>query len=231
MEAEKYRHELKFLSSRGELLLLENRIRHICRPDGHVGKEGSYRIRSLYFDTYDDSCYYENEAGADDRRKYRIRIYNGNPDEIKLECKETLHGMKRKEICRLTGQQCRQLMQKQPVTEVQAGQELLERFLVERSTRLFEPKVIVEYTRAPYVHPAGNVRITFDRQIASSYRIEEFLEPVIPCRSILAQGQEILEVKYDEGLPGAIRELVTAGQQLRQISFSKYALCRKYSMR
>ena len=47
----------------------------------------------------------------------------------------------------------------------------------------------------------------------------------------MAQDVHILEVKYDELLPGTIRELLTAGQQLSQISFSKYALCRRYSMR
>jgi len=230
MEEERYRHELKFLSSPRELFLLENRIRHICRTDANTGGGKTYKIRSLYFDTYDNRCFHENEAGVDGRRKYRIRIYNGNGDLIKLECKETLHGMKRKDVCRLTGEQCLQLMQGR-AAQAQEGQELLERFLAERSIEMLKPRIIVEYIRAPYVHPVGNVRITFDRNIGFNEKITDFLKPEIACRRIMAWDQELLEVKYDKALPGAVRELLTAGQQLRQTSFSKYALCRKYSMR
>lgn len=227
---EKYRHEWKFLCGEGELQMLEDRIRHICPLDSHVGEDGRYTIRSLYFDTYDDRCFYENEAGIDHRKKYRIRIYNGNPDVIHLECKETLHGLKKKDVCLLSLQQCRQLMSKAPVTEFSSGQELLRRFIVEQQMQLLMPKVIVEYVRTPYIFAAGNVRITFDRYIRSSLEISRFLEPHVSGRCIMAQDSHILEVKYDEGLPGAIMDLLSSGLTLSRISFSKYCLCRKYCM-
>lgn len=228
---EQYRHELKFLCGEGELRLLEERIRHICPLDSHVGEDGRYTIRSLYFDTYDDRCFYENEAGVDQRKKYRIRIYNGKTNIIQLECKESLHGMKRKEACLLSLQQCRQLIERTAVTELLPEQELLRRFLTARSTQLLTPKVIVEYVRTPYVYAVGNVRITFDRYIRSSSEISRFLEPRVSGRSVMAQDSHILEVKYDEGLPGTVRELLSSGRELSTTSFSKYYLCRKYGMR
>lgn len=227
----KYRHELKFVCDERQLILLEDRIRHICTLDSHVDDSGKYLVRSLYFDTYDDCCLYENETGVDQRKKYRMRLYNGNADLIYLECKEALHGLRSKDICSLTKQQCRQLMYDQPVTEVLPQQELLRNFLLHRSMELFRPKVIVEYTRTPYVHEAGNVRITFDRCIRSSSSINRFMEKKIPGRSIMEQGSHILEVKYDEGLPGAIEEMLSSGQRLLRSSFSKYSLCRQYGMR
>lgn len=230
MEKQDYRHELKFLCREGQLQVMEEKIRHICHLDPHVDKEGKYIIRSLYFDTYDDQCLFENEAGVDYRKKYRIRLYNGNTDSIYLECKETQHELKHKDICRLTGQQGKQLMLKQPVREILPEQELLRRFLAVRSTEILLPKVIVEYTRTPYVYAMGNVRITFDRYIRSSSAVSNFLEPRVPGREIMAQDMHILEVKYDGFLPGVIRELLAAGQQLSRTSFSKYALCRMYSM-
>ncbi|MCM1542614.1 MAG: polyphosphate polymerase domain-containing protein [Blautia sp.] len=225
---EQYRHELKFLCGEGELRLLERRIRNICALDSHVGENGRYTIRSLYFDTYDDQCFHENEAGVDQRKKYRIRIYDGKTDVIHLECKETMHDLKRKESCALTLQQCRQLIGGKLVTEALPGQELLERFLAVRSMSLLLPKVIVEYVRTPYVYAAGNVRITFDRNIRSSSDMGRFLEPQISGRRVMAQDSHILEVKYDEGMPGAVRELLATGQDLSRISFSKYCLCRQY---
>lgn len=226
-----YRHELKFLCGEGQLRILEEKIRHICRLDPHTGRDGTYVIRSLYFDTIDDRCFYENEAGVDCRRKYRIRLYNGNTDTVYLECKETRHGLKHKDACLLTGKQSRQLMLGWPVMEVLSDQGLLLRFLAARSAQILLPKVIVEYTRTPYIYGVGNVRVTFDRYIRSSSVVTGFLEPGIPGREIMAQDVHILEVKYDKMLPGAIREFLTAGQELSQTSFSKYALCREYSMR
>ena len=111
------------------------------------------------------------------------------------------------------------------------GQDLLRRVLVEQRIQLLMPKVIVEYIRTPYVYAAGNVRITFDRNIRSSAETGRFLEPQVSGRCVMAQDCHILEVKYDEGLPGAIREFLAAGQNLSSTSFSKYYLCRKYSMR
>lgn len=127
-------------------------------------------------------------------------------------------------------QQCQQLMDKKPVTGNMPEQDLLRRFLVEQRTQLLQPKVIVEYVRTPYVYMAGNVRITFDRHIRSSKEIGRFLESRISGRSVMAQDSHVLEVKYDEGLPGAIRELLSSGQGLSRTSFSKYCLCRKYGM-
>lgn len=236
MDTRKYRHELKFLCGENELFHMENKIRHICRLDKHAGDSGTYAIKSLYFDTIDDRCYSENMAGTDPRKKYRIRIYNDQTDTIHLECKYSRHGLKSKDTCSITRAQCENLMRgisiwdslrEEDSTENSKQQELLRRFLAERDMEILSPKVIVEYVRTPYVFPAGNVRITFDRNIRSSPKISSFLERTQAMRSILPQGIHILEVKYDEMLPGAILELVSGGQDLQRTSFSKYALCRQ----
>ncbi len=242
-----YRHELKFLCEERQLCVIENRIRHICRQDAYAGESGAYLVRSLYFDTYDDRCYQENLAGADCRKKYRIRAYNDETDKLRLECKYSRRGMKAKESCAIDGLRCRELaaagtkaaiegLGGSPGTGIQEGaasqgRELLDRFLLERRMELLEPKVVVEYERRPYVYGAGNVRITFDRAIRTSPEVGAFPEKSKTGRSILPEGVHILEVKYDEALPGAVRELLTAGQELRRTSFSKYALCRKYGIR
>ena len=211
---------------------MEEKIRHLCKPDPHAGNSGSYVIRSLYFDTYSDDCLAANLSGIDNRKKYRIRIYDGNPDFIRLECKYSHHNLKAKEMCVLTAGQCESLMHGAslplPPEETAPG-ELLHYFLLERSTLLLTPRVIVEYMRTPYIFPAGNVRITFDRSIRSSGQTRHFLGKKIPFRTVLPDGIHILEVKYDEFLPDAIRELLAEGQDLRRTSFSKYSLCRSYS--
>lgn len=223
-----YRHELKFLCSEQELRLIESRIRHICRKDAHAGEDGVYHIRSMYFDTPNNEFYYENEAGTDPRHKYRIRIYNGNDGIIKLERKSTAHGMKKKDVCTITKEQCECLLENRAVSDCEDNQKVLAEFLTERQMKLLTPKVIVEYVRTPYVYPVGNVRITFDRNISSAAN-KKFLEKNIPLRAIMPEGMHVLEVKYDEILPYAILELIDSEHRLRRTSFSKYALCRKFS--
>lgn len=235
MSTESYRHELKFLCAEKDLRHMERKVRSLCPPDSHVGSSGSYRIKSLYFDTVDDQCYLENLAGEDHRSKYRIRIYDDHTDQIRLECKSSLHDRKRKETCDLSERQYALLTGRltahiPPETDETETPRLLERFLAQQRTKLLRPKVIVEYVRTPYIFPAGNVRITFDRNIRSSPQVTDFLGTCRTFRSILPPDVHILEVKYDRMLPGAIRELLAGGQDLRRTSFSKYAMCRRYGI-
>ncbi len=232
MENLRYRHELKFLCSAGSSYVMENKIRHVCKPDPYADDRGRYVIRSLYFDSYGDRCFREGIDGTDERKKYRIRIYNGCSEMIRLECKYSVHGMKAKESCVITERQCESLIRNRPVPGIGSGQgELLARFLAEQKAEFLQPKVIVEYTRSPYIYEAGNVRITFDRNLGSGWEVEKFLEPCIRRRGVFPVGEELLEVKYDEVLPAAIAEILAAGQQLSSTSFSKYVLCRKCGMR
>ena len=239
-----YRHELKFLCEERQLCIIEDRIRHICKPDPYAKEGGFYSVRSLYFDTYDDRCYYENLAGVDGRRKYRIRVYNDDTDKLKLECKYSYRGRKAKEVCSIDGERYKEVLEgaglrksfgvqgaKRLEVENSGGTDLLRRFLAEKYIEVLEPKAVVEYERTPYVYGAGNVRITFDRAIRTSHQVRAFPERSKISKGILPEGVQILEVKYDEVVPAAVRELLTAGQDLRVISFSKYALCRQYGYR
>ena len=230
MDTLDYRHELKFICSGQRLFLLENKIRHLCAPDPHAEPSGTYVVRSLYFDTYDDKCLLEGMAGTDNRKKYRIRIYNRGDETIKLECKHSYRGLKAKETCLISREQCECLINDDPIGEIGSSQELLRRFIWEKSTTFLRPKVIVEYTRTPYICIIGNVRVTFDRDICSSADVSRFLEKNIQRRGILQEGKQLLEVKYDEMIPSAVLDLLTAGQQFNRTSFSKYVLCRQYGM-
>ena len=62
-----YRNEIKYLVSETQLVLLENRIRNLIQPDRHAGADGTYQIRSLYFDDFENTYYRENEMGTDPR--------------------------------------------------------------------------------------------------------------------------------------------------------------------
>jgi SPX domain protein involved in polyphosphate accumulation len=224
-----FRHELKYVISVAELAMLRNRIQNLIPLDSHVGETGAYSIRSLYFDDYENSCFYENENGTDPREKFRIRIYNGSADKITLECKRKERGKTLKTSCPLTIEQTRMLMQGRTLPDIAAQPEVLRKLTLRMLTKRMRPVVIVEYDRIPYVYKNGNVRITLDRNVSSSKCVECFLDAQIPKRPVMPTGQHLLEVKFDEYLPDFIHHNLNL-HSLTQTAYSKYYLCRKYTL-
>lgn len=229
MEECKYRHEFKYLCSYAQLRMIQARMTGLVSLDAHVGANGIYNIRSLYFDDYYDRYLKENEAGTDPREKFRVRIYNHSSKQISLELKKKVRGKTQKLSCPLTEEQCRILMAGEILQLDKQAPALLQKFCLLMKTNLLRPKIIVEYERVPYVYLHGNVRVTLDENIASSHRVDLFLEDQIPLRPILPAGQHILEVKYDEYLPDFIYHTVQI-DSLRTTAFSKYYLARRYSL-
>ena len=224
----KFRHELKYPVTTAQLAMLRNRMNHLLQLDRHAGTDGRYTIRSLYFDDYRNRCYYENENGTDPREKFRIRIYNHSAERITLECKRKERGKTLKTSCLLTEEQTRMLMAGKALPDISSQPPLLQKLTMEMLMYHMKPVVIVEYDRIPYVYKDGNVRITLDTNMSSSREIDKFLDAQLPKRPIMATGQQLLEVKYDEFLPDFIyRDLQL--ESLQQTAYSKYYLCRKYA--
>ena len=223
----KYRHELKYTITNAELNLIQSRVNHLIPLDSHTGSSGAYSIRSLYFDDYDDRCFWENENGTDPREKFRIRIYNHSPERITLECKRKERGKTLKTACPLTREQTESLMAGRVLPNIGQQPPLLQKLTLEMLTHRLRPVVIVEYDRIPYVYPGGNVRITLDTNLSSSAAVGCFLDERIPKRPVMPVGQQLLEVKYDEYLPDFIYRSLQL-PSLRQTAFSKYYLCRKF---
>lgn len=219
-----YRVERKYLVSDSDLVLLGKRLRTVMKLDPHqVGN--SYQIKSVYLDDVMDSCMDENDAGIDDRQKYRIRTYGGAEHTIKLEIKEKKSGYTKKTGCSLSQHECLQILHGNAALAF-GERKPLNLLLAQMRCRNMRPKALITYERTAFVHPAGNVRITFDRNIMASSDYAAFLSetqsyyvPVLPT------GMSVLEVKYDEFLPDAIAQQLELGM-LRQTAFSKYYLGR-----
>ena len=223
-----FRHELKFIISRCQMMAVENSLLGIMQKDKHLSGD-SYNIRSIYFDDYQHSCYYENENGTDPREKFRIRIYDSSSDFIRLELKRKERLMTKKIQCELSLEQYNKIMAGEPLSNFESLPPLLKKFELQRMTRLLSPDVIVDYQRVPYVCSIGNVRVTFDMDISSSVNFDSFFDKDIPKRPILQSDMLVLEVKYDELLPSYIENVIKSVSG-RKTSFSKYYLCKKYSL-
>ena len=224
-----YRHEFKYQCSTAQLEIVRHRLGGILKLDKNA-LQGEYCIRSMYFDSLSLRCFNENENGTDPREKFRIRIYNASSSRISLECKRKERGKTYKTSCLLTIEEFDAIMHRRFTLDVKKMHPVFRKFYYLMLTEHFAPSVIVEYDRVPFVCPLGNVRITLDKNIRSSDSFDQFFSPSLPTRPIMPAGQHLLEVKYDEYIPDYIKELIQM-EGLRQATFSKYYLCKKYSMR
>ena len=228
MENNSYRHEFKYLVDEKQLVVLESRIKGIMSLDEHAN-EGTYNIRSMYFDDYDNSCFYANEDGLNEREKYRIRIYNSSNEKISLECKRKVNGMTQKLSCPLSTEQYYELVNGKPSKLCFEANELIASLAEKIISVRMKPAIIVDYNRKPFVYKSGNVRITFDRYISSSTCFDRFFDKDMSKRPVMPNEYQLLEVKYDDYLPSYLYECLQI-DNLNQTTYSKYYYCRKISL-
>lgn len=221
-----YRNEWKYICSEFQLKMIEHLLSPLMQKDAHASQDGSYTIRSIYFDDIYDSFVEENESGVDRRFKIRIRIYDGSLQLIRCEVKYKEYGMTKKESCMISKECCEKMIRNEHLTWEEAQEhKVLSLIYLWQKTRLLKARAIVEYDRRVFISAAGNVRITFDRNIRCSKNVERFFEKNIYAVPILEPGEHVLEVKFDEFLPDVISNVLQRCE-LMQTSFSKYYLSR-----
>ncbi len=224
----KYRHELKYQVSRSDYLAIRQRIRAVMQLDSHADSGGHYTIRSIYFDNADDKALREKIDGIARREKFRIRYYNDDFSNLSLEKKMKHNNLCLKLDAPLTEEECRKILRGDTDFMLGSPHELIRELYCKMKTEQLRPRVLVSYTREPYVYAAGNVRVTFDSRIRSTLYHGEFLEETVHDISATDRpGDIILEVKFDEFLPDIIRDLIQC-EGIRQGAFSKYGACRRF---
>ncbi len=222
----KMRHELKHIINRADYLLLKGRLSKLFQRDLHTGAHGEYRVRSLYFDTPGDHALRDKISGVARREKFRLRLYNGNTSYIRLEKKIKQNGMCAKASAMLSEEQVQRLLAGDIAWLFDSGEPLLIELYSKMQGRQLRPKTVVEYVREPFLYPAGNVRITLDRDIRSGLMNTGFLNPELPLMDTF-EAYAVLEIKYDRFIPDVAAWAVQLSGR-RQAAFSKYAICRKY---
>ena len=221
------RHELKYFINPAELEALRQRLRGALAMDGHCVGGRPYAIRSLYFDDIEDSAFYDKQAGVMHRDKYRIRIYNLSDKAIFLERKRKAGDLIQKSSVQITRRLCDQLIDGNPAGLYKANSPLLQDMYVQMRTRLLRPRVIVDYAREAYIHPAEEVRITFDLALRSGLFSRDLFNAGLPTVCPHDRNVEILEVKFNNFLPDYIAGLLH-GVEAERSAVSKYILCRRY---
>jgi hypothetical protein len=220
------RHELKFRINKGQSQILQKRFAATLKTDPHMEPNGRYRVSSLYFDDVINSALKEKESGVYRRSKYRIRIYNNSDKKIKFERKTKIGDYNLKEAAELTRGEAERIIAGDIGFLADSKYRLLREFYLESRQKILRPVVFVEYDRVAYIHPVGNVRITFDTGLCTSLGQTSFFESKTSKMGVVGEDNVIMEVKYNDVIPEFIRGLFLDTIQLRT-GISKFELCRR----
>ncbi|HMZ67374.1 MAG TPA: polyphosphate polymerase domain-containing protein [Leptospiraceae bacterium] len=223
-EKKKYRHELKYLINYQEYFLIRSRVRSVLPSDSNVDGDGSYTVRSLYFDDYNNSSYYDKYAGILKRAKHRIRIYNYSDQRINYEKKNKYGQYNHKETALITKEQFYAILSGDFEFLLKSPNSLLSKLYYECRINLLRPRIIVDYEREPYVLAAGDVRLTFDKNIRAGIDGFDIFDKDIPTIETMDPGTLVMEVKYTEFLPNIVRDILASSSAL-YVESSKYILC------
>ena len=224
-QGERFRHEWKFEISHSDRVEIRQRMRAVARPDAHA-KNGTYRVRSLYFDNAADRALREKLDGVNRREKFRIRCYDGDASVIHLEKKSKLCGLCSKLSADLRAEEAQKIIGGELGWMAADSRPLVRELYAGMRAQGLRPRTIVDYDREPFVYGPGNVRVTLDYNIRTGLDCVNFLDP--GCVTVPAgDAPVILEVKWDAYLPDVIRDAVRLPGR-RAGAFSKYAQCRIY---
>lgn len=217
------RHEHKLVINALDYQELSARLRQVTRLDQHSTQAGGYKIRSLYFDNYADKAVTEKLSGRSQREKFRIRYYKDDPSLIRLEKKAKCNRLCYKTQEGISQEECQSLLDGDYFFLKDASRPLFMEVYIKMKEQNLRPRVIVDYFREAYTFPAGNVRITFDRDVRVSQQVQGLFDPNLV--TIPAARATILEIKYDGFLPGFIRQALQIGRR-HESEFSKYLVSR-----
>ena len=229
LAGKQYRHELKYIVSEGEHKLLATRIKACLKQDYYASLNGGeYLIRSLYFDDPFDSALWEKASGVGSRDKFRIRIYNYSDSAIKLERKHKEGQYIKKDSVSISREDCDEIVRGRFECLKRNENPFAMQFYGMFVSNHLRPKVLVDYVREPYVFPAEDVRITFDKNVRTAMRCTDLFNPNVVTYPVWdLRNCMILEVKFNESLPLYVQELLTLGASERTAA-SKYVFCRQY---
>lgn len=222
-----HRYEFKYLVSGQTETSVLGAIENRMERDSHSAADGSYSVRSLYFDTSNFAYHQQKTDGLHSRYKFRIRSYNpGSADPVFLE-------LKGKQDCLVYKH--RHIMPAEGLREALAGgtsnlcgfvmdsegcNGVGRHFVADCFRNRLSPSLVVDYRRTAFENAANpDFRATIDRGVTAWKAGRDGLPT--GNEEDLSSDFSVLEIKFRYHLPAWFHRL-TQGLELTRISFSKF---------
>ncbi|MFP4374323.1 MAG: polyphosphate polymerase domain-containing protein [Spirochaetaceae bacterium] len=216
------RFERKYLLSLDEYYRLRNRIVPFAKRDRYSRRAGgSYRVRSVYYDTRDYRAWYEKEDGDFGRIKLRIRAYTERSehcDTVSVEIKTRRGNAMVKYSTRIDADEYREFVRSGNWPSL--SDSTINEFERLRRVRQLVPVCLVQYRREGFAARDGSpVRLTFDHDVESAR--SSWLFPESPVLNPHRPRRTIFEVKTRAGEPDWLRAVIRE-HTLKLAANSKY---------
>ncbi len=223
------RFELKYLISSRQAEIFKKDLRAYLTPDNNGGRDGTYHLSSLYYDSPDYRCYWEKIDGIRFRRKLRIRSYDTsqplNDDSLVfVEIKQRLDRVTQKRRVILPYHNALLLCnQRQPPSMVSTQDAVIineiNAFLHQYNLR---PASQVCYTRQAFMGSDYDIglRVTFDTRLScqpNSSNLHEQRDELI----LFPPEYVVMEIKVNERIPYWLTGMV-AEHNFKLVRISKY---------
>ena len=227
------RYEYKYLLPDRLVPAVREAAEAACRIDRYAGPDGSYVIRSLYFDTPGLDLFHANDREQHDRYKLRVRVYPGKESPAFLEVKRRVGDVIVKTRAVVPIASWAAVVAADPAALdalAPAARERAMPFCVRVHRHHAAPVLLVEYEREAYVSDIDSyARLTFDRRIQVQPRTELDLEADPSAwrsidhvvRTNTVEPVCVLEMKFERRPPRWMVDLVRH-HELERRSFSKY---------
>lgn len=223
------RREFKYLIPREELPELRDFISRVCRRDANAGPDGSYRLRSLYLDTWNMRLFKANEREAPVRFKARVRCYPDAPADspVFAEIKGRNGDVIRKTRAKLPRDRWQALLRGEHAGPHRS--DALDDFVYRMHRFDLRPVCHVDYRREAWMSRLEEyARVSIDTRIETrqardfTLRSGTSMKPVDSPLPTHTRGSiSVVELKWADAAPRWMVQLVERFELLRH-SFSKY---------
>lgn len=196
----------------------------ILMPD-KFSANGSYMVRSLYFDTPDDNDFFDKLKEQNLRRKIRLRIYSPYDTKAKLELKQKENIFQKKRSLTISREDAVELINSNYSVLLKYDDDFAREIYSIMCMYAYKPKSIVEYQRYALMAKENNIRLTFDSEIRATESSFDLFSENLPLNPVFPKDKVVFEVKYDKFLLGYISDIVST-INVKNITSSKYCLSR-----
>jgi hypothetical protein len=188
-------------------------------------QNGSYMVRSLYFDTPDDRDFFDKLKEQNLRRKIRLRIYSPYDTKAKLELKQKENIFQKKRSLTISREDAVELINSNYSVLLKYDDDFAREIYSIMCMYAYKPKSIVEYQRYALMAKENNIRLTFDSEIRATESSFDLFSENLPLNPVFPKDKVVFEVKYDKFLLGYISNIVST-INVKNITSSKYCLSR-----
>ena len=198
------RIERKFIMSKGQAYLA------LCQllKNGFKPHHEDRSVASIYFDTYDLRSLRDNVDGNPNRDKLRVRYYNNNVTEARLETKHKRAEIGYKAVFELPTVSCNE---KELIVATQKWSSL-------HVFETMKPTARILYHRKYFIK--GNCRATVDYDVCAQKISNN------SCYTSTLTNYSVIEFKYNRGFDNDFRTFRYFNDiALRNTKCSKYANC------